>query len=261
MSRDSAGEIYTSLAAVYDRLNAEVDYAAIADHIERQFGFMTEKPVSLLDLACGTGSLTLELARRGYDLIGVDLSEDMLAEARHKCDSAGKQKLRHDILFIRQNMVDLELYGTVDAAVCCLDSLNYLTRDGELRRAFRHIHNYLNPDGLFIFDVNTPYKFRQVYGNNSYILEDDGILCAWQNCYNEKSRICDFYLSIFRECEDGRWERSDECQRERCYSLATLKRMLAETGFELLAIYDGWSQNEPSDDSERWCVTARRTET
>lgn len=142
-----SSQIYASLAAVYDRLNSEVDYSLIADHIERQFGFMTEKPVSLLDLACGTGSLTIELARRGYDLIGVDLSEDMLAEARYKCDSAGKQKLRHDILFIRQNMVDLELYGTVDAAVCCLDSLNYLTRDGELRRAFRHIHNYLNPDG------------------------------------------------------------------------------------------------------------------
>ena len=115
MSRDSAGEIYTSLAAVYDRLNAEVDYAAIADHIERQFGLMTEKPVSLLDLACGTGSLTLELARRGYDLIGVDLSEDMLAEARHRFDSAAKRDFCHDILLIRQNIADLELYGTVDA--------------------------------------------------------------------------------------------------------------------------------------------------
>ena len=258
MSRDSAGEIYTSLAAVYDRLNAEVDYAAIADHIERQFGFMTEKPVSLLDLACGTGSLTLELARRGYDLIGVDLSEDMLAEARHRFDSAAKRDFCHDILLIRQNIADLELYGTVDAAVCCLDSLNYLTRDGELRRAFRHIHNYLNPDGLFIFDMNTPYKFEHIYGDNSYILEDDGILCAWQNSYNQKSRICDFYLSIFRECPDGLWERSDEKQRERCYSLVTLKRMLADTGFELLAVYDGWSENEPTDKSERWCVTAKK---
>lgn len=253
MSRDS----YTSLASVYDRLNSEVDYAAIADHIERQFQLLSTPPVSLLDLACGTGSLTLELARRGYDLIGVDLSEDMLAEARRKCDVV---RCAHDILLIRQNMVDLELYGTVDAAVCCLDSLNYLTRDGELRRAFRHIHNYLNPDGLFIFDMNTPYKFEHIYGDNSYILEDDGILCAWQNSYNQKSRICDFYLSIFRECPDGLWERSDEKQRERCYSLVTLKRMLADTGFELLAVYDGWSQNEPTDKSERWCVTAKKSE-
>ena len=256
-----SSQIYSSLAAVYDRLNSEVDYSLIADHIERQFRLADTRPESLIDLACGTGSLTIELARRGYDLIGVDLSEDMLAEARHKCDYSGRQSFCHDILFIRQNMVDLELYGTVDAAVCCLDSLNYLTRDGELRRAFRHIHNYLNPDGLFIFDVNTPYKFEHIYGTNSYVLEDDGILCAWQNSYNQKSRICDFYLSIFKECPDGRWERSDENQRERCYSLATLKRMLADTGFELIAVCDGWSENEPTDKSERWCVTARRAET
>lgn len=152
-------DAYTSLAAVYDRLMGDVDYAAWADSIEARFQkFAPGRVHSLLDLACGTGSVTVEMARRGYDMIGIDLSEDMLAAARAKCDG---ERFAHKVLLIRQDMAEFELYGTVDAIVCCLDSLNYLPSVSALRRTFEHAHNYLEPDGLFLFDMNTPKKFEE----------------------------------------------------------------------------------------------------
>lgn len=247
---------YTSIAAVYDKLNSEVNYSAYADYIERKFSlFAKEKPLSVLDLACGTGSMTAELAARGYDMTGIDLSEEMLAIARAKCD---EKRFAHQVLLVQQDMTGLELYGTVQAAVCCLDSLNYLTDTGALERTLSHMHNYIEPDGLFIFDMNAPAKFERVYSDNAYVLEDDGILCAWQNEYNRKTKLCDFYLSIFRECDDGRWERHDETQRERCYSLRTIKKLLGSAGFEILAVEGDFSGAEVNNDTERWYFTVKR---
>lgn len=246
---------YTSLAPVYDRLNADIDYAGWADFIEKQFAAHGSKAVSsVLDLACGTGSMTVELARRGYDMTGIDLSEDMLAVARAKCDG---EHFRHSVLLVRQNMAEFELYGTVDAIICCLDSLNYLTDTASLARTFAHVHNYLEPDGLFVFDMNAPAKFETVYADNSYILEDDGILCAWQNSYNKKTKLCDFYLSIFLEDNHGKWCRFDEEQRERCYSLRTVKRLLSGNGFDLCSLSADLGGAEVDGSTERWYFTAR----
>ena len=246
---------YTSLAPVYDKLNADIDYAAWADFIEGQFALHSSKDiVSVLDLACGTGSMTVELARRGYDMTGIDLSDDMLAVARKKCDA---ERFRHSVLLLSQDMSQFELYGTVDAIVCCLDSLNYLTKKDALYRAFTHAHNYLEPDGLFIFDMNAPAKFERVYADNSYVLEDEGIFCAWQNYYNNKSKLCDFYLSIFTENEDGSWTRFDEQQREKCWSLRTVKDLLDEVGFELCALTSDFDGSAVDNDTERWYFVAR----
>ncbi len=248
-------EAYTSLAPVYDLLNGDVDYKGWADFIERQFSlFSTNNPVSLLDLACGTGSMTVELARRGYDMTGIDLSEDMLSVARKKCDD---EHFRHSVLLLRQDMTDFELYGTVDAVVCCLDGLNYLTKTEMLRKTFRHVHNYLNPAGLFLFDMNAPAKFENVYGTNAYILEEEGVFCAWQNIYDKKSKLCDFYLSIFTKNEKGGWQRTDEEQRERCYSLGTVKKLLAECGFELCGVFSDFDMSPTTKETERWYFTAR----
>ncbi|MCI8386992.1 MAG: class I SAM-dependent methyltransferase [Clostridiales bacterium] len=246
---------YTSLAAVYDALNSGVDYSAWVDYIEGQFKKYAPQARSVLDLACGTGTITAILASRGYDMTGIDLSEEMLSVARQKCDS---ERFPHKVLLVRQNMTELELYGTVNAVVCCLDSLNYLTDTSSLTRALSHVHTYLEPDGVFVFDMNAPAKFERVYGDNSYVLEEDGLLCAWQNYYNQKTKLCDFYLSIFRECEDGRWERYDEEQRERCYSLRTIKKLLTETGFELLELSGGLNGEPVDEDTERWYFTVRR---
>ena len=200
-------EGYNAIASVYDKFNAEIDYKKWADFIEAVFDRHLEKrPELVLDLACGTGRMTRELSRRGYDMIGVDGSEQMLSVA---CDGNYDEDLNkiYEILYLLQDMRSFELYGTVGAVVCCLDSVNYLTEDGDLEKTFRTVHNYLDPDGLFLFDVNSPYKFREIYGYNSYILEDEidgcSVYCGWQNSFDEETGICDFYLPLFSENEDG----------------------------------------------------------
>ena len=255
---------YRALARVYDRLNAEIDYEGWADFVEFCFvRYLPKKPELLLDLACGTGRMTLPLAIRGYDMIGVDGSMDMLSVA---CERAYEHEDVPSPLFLLQDMRAFELYGTVGAVTCCLDSINYLLSEDDVRACFECVHNYLDPDGLFLFDVNTPYKFENIYGDNAYILEDawtdeDGeeqsAYCGWQNHYDRETGICEFELSVFEQTQDGRYERADEVQRERCYDEATLKKLLGETGFELIGIYGDWQFATPDEMCERWYFVAR----
>ncbi len=246
---------YQAIARVYDKLNADIDYKKWADLIEKCFKkFLGTPPELVLDLACGTGRMTRELSARGYDMIGVDASEDMLSEAMYSYGREG-------ILYLLQDMRSFELYGTVGAVVCCLDSINYLLSEDDVKKTFSNVHNYLDPDGLFIFDVNTPYKFENIYSDNAYILEDEdengAIYCGWQNEYDRESGICDFYLSLFEEDEDGAYIRSDEHQRERCYTLVQIKNILAECGLEFIDIYADYDLGAPTDTSERWYIVAR----
>ena len=246
-------ESYKALAAVYDRLGERVDYAAFATLYERIFAAYGITPSLVLDLGCGTGSMTLELAARGYDMIGVDASADMLSRAYERMYASG----RGGILFLQQDMREFELYGTVGATVSSLDCINYLTEDGDLDRCFSLVHNYLDPDGVFIFDVNTPHKFRTVYGDNAYVLEDETSLCAWQNEYDEKTALCRFYLSVFREEKDGRYYREDEEQVERCYTREELETALTRAGFTDIRFFGDTDMNAPTDTTLRWFVAAR----
>ena len=255
-------EGYGALARVYDRLNAEIDYSVWADFIEICFDrHLPSRPSLVLDLACGTGRMTAELARRGYDMIGIDGSADMLSEA-FAANQTG------DILYLQQDLREFELYGTVGAITCCLDSLNYLLGEGELARCFSLVHNYLDPNGLFLFDMNTPYKFKEIYGTNAYVLEgelpplEDGdkpcaIFCGWQNEYHPDTRLCDFDLTIFEEAEDGSYFRSDEHQEERCYSMEEISSALQNAKIELLGVYSDFQFSAPTDTTERWYFVAR----
>ena len=256
-------EGYGALARFYDQLNAEIDYSAWAVFMEECFSrFLPQKPELILDLACGTGSMTVQLAKRGYDMIGVDGSAEMLSEAFSRTAEIG------GVLFLQQDMRNFELYGTVGAVTCCLDSLNYLLGDGELSKCFSLVHNYLDPDGLFLFDMNTPYKFENIYGSNHYILEGElppfeegdaptAIYCGWQNQFDPKTKICDFDLSLFDEGEDGLYYRSDEHQQERCYSLDEIKSALESNRLELLGVFADWQFSQPVNDTERWYFVAR----
>ena len=250
---------YDSIASVYDNINAEINYSEWADFIEACFEkYLSAKPELVLDLACGTGSMTLEMASRGYDMIGADFSEDMLTEAMDKAYDKGIEGL----LFLKQDMRCFELYGTVGAILCCLDSVNYLTEDGDLEKCFRCVHNYLDPDGLFIFDVNTPYKFENVYGDQHYIFESknsygENAYCGWQNEYDKETKLCNFYLSVFTEESDGRFSRADEVQTERCYSKLELTSELEKCGFEVLGFSSDFCFSAPDDTCERWYVIAR----
>ena len=246
---------YLAIARVYDKLNKEIDYSKWADFFERCFEkYCKEKPAIVLDLACGTGRMTCEMAKRGYDMIGVDGSIDMLSEAYSK-DTSG-------ILYLCQDMRELELYGTVGATVCCLDSLNYLVNDGELERVLSLVHNYSDPDALFIFDVNSEFKFENVYADNAYILEDENddggaIFCGWQNSYDRESRVCSFYLSVFEEGENGEYYRADEEQRERCYTVDEIKNTLAKSGFEFIDVFSDVEFSGVTESSERLYFVAR----
>ncbi len=250
---------YDAIASVYDSINAEIDYSAWADYIEQCFEkFLDQKPTLILDLACGTGRMTFELHKRGYDMIGADASEEMLYRAYDHAYDNGIS----DILFIKQDMREFELYGTVGAVTCCLDSINYLTEPQDLEKCFSTVHNYLDPDGIFLFDVNTPYKFENVYGSNHYIFEDDDsdgrhAFCGWQNEYDKESKLCKFYLTVFTENDKGLFERNDEEQTERCYSKAELESALKKCGFEILGFYSGFDFASPSDECERWHIVAR----
>ncbi len=250
------GNPYDVMAPFYDRMNEEIDYARWADFIEAQFArFAKEKPQLVLDLAAGTGSMTIELARRGYDMTAIDLSGDMLAVA---ADRIAEENLS-GILLLNQDITDFELYGTVDAVVCCLDSINHLTGQGELARCFSLVHNYLNPDGLFLFDVNTPHKFETVYGENDFILDDEagGTVLCWRNLYDKEAGLCDFDLTVFTEGKDGRYTRTDTVQTERCYGEAELRRLLTETGFDILGVFADYVFTPAVGTEMRWYIAAR----
>lgn len=245
---------YSSLASVYDVLNRDFDYSGYAKFLDSEIKEWESQKTSLvLDLACGTGKITFALGDLGYDMTGVDLSSDMLSVAKdYSCE-----KGINNILWLCQDMREFELYGTVDACVCCLDSINYLTKLKDVEACFKTVHNYLIPNGVFIFDINTPYRFETVYGDNAYILESEGSLCAWQNEYNKKTKICKFYLSIFEECENGSYERSDEMQIERSYTRAQISALLKKCGFELLQVYGNLEKKEAEVSDEKWYFVAR----
>lgn len=248
---------YSVLAPVYDKLNETVDYSAWADFIEKCFSrFSQEKKIkSVLDLGCGTGSMTVELAKRGYDMIGLDISDEMLSVA----DERVRQEGVRDVLFIMGNMCAFELYGTVDAIVCCLDGINHLTSRDNLLSCFSLVANYLEDGGLFIFDLNTPYKFKTVYADRDYILEDDGVMCCWRNRLSKKGDVVDFFLTVYEEQEDGSWLRSDGVERERAYGLRTIENALTSCGMELVNISSDYSFTPQSKSTERWYITAKKS--
>ncbi len=250
---------YNSIAGIYDKINEDIDYRAWADYFEKCFEkYLQNKPELVLDLACGTGSMTMELARRGYDMIGVDGSECMLSVAYSRAYGENIS----GILYLNQDMRQFELYGTVGAVSCCLDSINYLISEEDIGQCFKCVHNYLDPGGLFLFDVNTPYKFENIYGSNSYILEcedENGYcdFCGWQNEYDKESKLCRFYLSVFSETVGGKYTRRDEEQTERCYSLSEIADILDRCGFEFLGVFGDFEFSSPAPECERWHFVAR----
>ena len=240
---------YRALAEYYDRLMA-VEYSARAAYLLSLFEKHGRSPHTLLDLACGSGSLTAELTARGIDVIGVDGSQDMLTLAMEKCPQS---------LLLCQDIRKLDLYDVVDGAVCTLDSLNHLLSTSDLATVFDRLRLFIAPGGLFIFDVNTPYKHAHTLGNRTFVLEDEDVLCVWQNAYHPADHTVDMLLDFFEEGEDGRYDRLSDDVRERAYSLATWKRLLKEAQFELLAVYGDMTTDEPTDTEDRWVLVAKNS--
>ena len=241
---------YQALAAYYDRFTDDVGYADWADFFERLFAREGVQPGLILDLACGTGSLTKILAERGYEMIGADASPDMLMQAmQNTIDCAPRP------LFLNQRMEELDLYGTVDVCLCCLDSINYVTDPAALQRAFKRVHLFLEPKtGLFVFDVNTPEKFARIDGN-AYVREDKDVFCVWQAAVEDG--LCAYQFDIFTR-EGGGWARAQETHEERIYTPETLTAMLTRAGFSEIKTYGDQSFAPVRGGEDRIYFTARK---
>lgn len=244
---------YALLSEYYDRFTDDVPYERWADFFERIFEQKQVKPQVILDLACGTGSLTRVLALRGYDMIGVDQSEDMLMIAQENC---GGLDVTSPVLLVHQPMQELDLYGSIDACVCCLDSVNYVTDPEALREAFRRVHLFLQPGGVFIFDINTRKKLERIDGQ-SFVREDEDVFCVWQVCI-ENGVLCHYDFDIFEWNEDGAWNRYQEHHAERIYEPEQLCDMLRQAGFTDIELRGELSDDAPCADEERIFFIARR---
>ena len=244
---------YESLALRYDALTADVDHNAWADYLEKHFSRSPIPIHTVLDLACGTGALTCLLAQRGYEMIGVDLSAEMLSVASEKArDLTGVIPP----MFLQQPMEELDLYGTIDACVCCLDSVNYVTRPDRLRRAFQRVHLFLMPGGLFIFDVDTPEKLRAMDGQ-VFLDETEDTYCVWRGEWSPRRRVCTFGMDLFRR-EGDVWLRGEELHEEYAYEPEELEDYLRQAGFRDIRRYGDRTLRRPREGEQRIFFTARK---
>lgn len=243
---------YGAFAEYYDSLTSNVSYDETAKYVTDILDENGIKKGILLDLACGTGTMSVQMAKRGYEVIGIDNSPEMLSEAREKAYEAGE-----DILFLCQDMCDIDLYGTVECTICLLDSLNHLESEEELLAAFKGVSLFTVPGGLFIFDVNTQYKHKYVLGNNTFVYDNDDVYCVWQNEYDDESNTVEIFLDFFEE-ENGLYRRSSEYFTECAFSDETIRRLLKEAGFSHVKFYGELSRYAPSETEERIFYVARK---
>ena len=224
------------MSEVYDRLNADVDAIVWAQFCIDCFEKFAECEVKhVCEIACGTGSVSIVLEKKGYKLTSSDLSEQMLSIADNKAYEA-KCK---NVVFAKQDMRSFTATNKAGAVICLLDSVNCLLTPKDVKSCFECAYDILVDGGVFVFDVNSKYKFENVYADNAYVLEDEGVLCAWQNFYDKDKKICDFYLTFFTENEDGLYERNDENMRERMYTQKNIEGYLKQVGFDDVHVFGG----------------------
>ena len=240
---------YGVFARYYDALTENVDYPAKARFVRDVLNRHKPGCALVVDLACGTGNLSLELASMGFDMIAVDGSADML--------SAATMKENTGVMFLCQQLDELDLYGTVDAMVCTLDSVNHITDEAVLQEAFNRVALFLEPDGVFLFDANTPYKHRHVLGDNAYIYDTEQVYCVWQNHLTDNDCI-EINLDFFEPDEDGSYYRSSECFTERAYSRGQLTDMLEAAGLVIVEEYDDYTEAAPTGETQRVVYVCRK---
>lgn len=245
---------YGIFSQFYDELTNNVDYEKRAEYFRTllmRYGVKSD--ASVLDIGCGTGQLTVRLAKAGFDMIGIDPSPEMLCEAR---DSAYEAK--EDIMLLCQSAEELDLYDTVDAAVSTLDVINHLDGEEAVKEAFYKAGLFMNPGGVFIFDINTIYKHREILGSNAFVYETDDVYCVWQNYLNDDDSV-DIVLDFFTEDENGLYSRDTEEFTEYAYSTKKIEEWLNEAEFEVLDIFDDMTVEPLREDSQRAVIAARYT--
>ncbi len=246
-------ESYTSFAKVYDTFMDNVPYDEWCTYLrELLIEYGVEEGI-ILDLGCGTGSVTERLAEKGYDMIGVDYSSEMLDIAMQK-----PSKEAFGILYLLQDMREFELYGTVNAVVSLCDSMNYITEEEDLLTVFQLVNNYLDPGGVFIFDLNTEFKYRELLGEQTIAESREDCSFIWDNFYDEEEMINEYELTLFVKENDSKlYERFQEYHYQKAYRLQRVKELLEEAGLEYVSMYEVMTHDRPSDTSERVYVIAR----
>ena len=244
-------ESYEALARYYDGLTEDVDYARRADFVEKLMRRAKREVHTLLDLACGTGTMTAIFTERGYELIAVDGSEDMLMEAREKAQGLNGVAP----LFLHQSMPELDLYDTVDAAICCLDSFNYLTSPQDVQRTFERLRLFVSPGGSLTFDVHARGKLEAMDGM-AYVDETEDVCCLWRTEFRRD--LLDYCVDLFSRRADGAWERETEFHRQRYYSVEMLTQWLTEAGFADVRAYGDCRMRRPNDADGRIYLSAIR---
>ncbi len=242
---------YNDFAYIYDHfMHKDVDYDKIADYIENLFDRYGISPELVCDLACGTGNITIPMAKRGYNMTGVDLSDDMLNVAREK--SAGL-----DILYLCQNLADIDLYGTMGAFLCMIDGINYMITPQSLLGLFTKLRTcFMDPDALFIFDISSRYKLKNTIGNNTFIHSESDVFYSWQNRYSESRNLSDMLLNFFVK-NGSSYERFEERHIQRAYSVKELTFLLKKAGFSTVDTYEAMTFAPPRPDSERIVFVCR----
>ena len=244
---------YTSFASVYDTFMDNIPYEEWEEYLKDLLKEYHIADGLVLELGCGTGSMTELLADAGYDMIGVDNAEDMLEIAMEKREQSG-----YDILYLLQDMREFELYGTVKAIVSVCDSINYITEEEDLLEVFKLVNNYLDPKGVFVFDFNTVYKYREVLGERTIAEDREDCSFIWDNYYYENEQINEYELSLFiKEKDSDLYRKYQETHFQKAYELETIKRLVEEAGLEFVTAYDAFTRNAPTEESERIYVIAR----
>lgn len=245
-------EAYSSFARVYDTFMDNIPYEEWAEYL---IDLLKEHHVEeglIVDLGCGTGSMTELLAKAGYDMIGIDNAEEMLEIAMEKRAQSG-----YDILYLLQDMREFELYGTVKAIVSICDSVNYITEEEDLIEVFRLVNNYLDPKGVFVFDFNTVYKYSEILGDKTIAEDREDCSFIWDNYYYEEEQINEYELSLFIRDEGDLYRKYQETHYQKAYDLSTMRRLIEQSGLEYITAYDAFTKEAPNGQSERIYVIAR----
>lgn len=254
-------EAYTSFAHVYDTFMDNIPYEMWSRYLIQLLERYGISDGIVLDMGCGTGNMTELLARHGYDMIGIDNSEEMLMTAAEKAAESGL-----NILYLEQDMRSFELYGTVRAAVSICDSMNYILEPEELEQVFRLVNNYLDPGGIFIFDMNTVYKYKEVMGDSTIAENREDCAFIWDNDYDDGTKVNTYELNLFikdEDCEDGDsnfgepFLRFSEVHCQRAYTLEEVKALISKAGMTFVAAYDAFTEDDVRVDSERMYIIAR----
>lgn len=244
---------YEALAASYDGLTRDIPYEKYLRFFKTLLRRYGVKAATVLDLACGTGSLSVLLAKHGYEVLGVDRSEEMLTVAAEKA----MELEENQPFFVAQPMQRLKIPEPVDACVCALDSINYVTKPQDVQKAFRRVYESLRPGGLFVFDINTPYKLEGLDGQ-VFLDETEDSYCVWRAVYDKRHRLCRYGMDLFQQANDGLWERSFEEHVERAYTPEELSQWLTDAGFAQVERFANLRPEAPKADELRIFFAAKK---